>query len=353
MEKIDFLSMKDFNKEEILTILKCAKDISTSKELLGKNKIVASLFFEPSTRTRLSFTAAAYKLGCNVLGFDSPDATSATKGESLRDTIRMVDSYADVIVMRHPKDGAARYAADFATHPVVNAGDGSNEHPSQTLLDLYTILDEQGTLENRKIAFVGDLKYGRTVHSLTKAMSNFSPEFIFVAPNSIQIPEYILNELKVAGIKYTLLDNYKDVVKDVDVLYITRIQRERFDSEEEYEKVKNIYSVEEKDLLNCSDNLIILHPLPRVNEINLDVDNTKYAKYFKQAANGVPTRMGILAIALGVTSFQKEPLEKKDIIVHSHIKCLNTKCITQSEKTENKSYTLNGKEYCYYCNREI
>ena len=197
----DFISMKDFTKEDILEVLRVAKELEKKNEKLLENKIVGSLFFEPSTRTRLSFTSAAYRLGAKVLGFDSPDATSLKKGESLRDTIKMTEAYSDVIVMRHNRDGAARFAADIAKVPVINAGDGTNEHPSQTLLDLYTIEKEFGSIEGKKIAFVGDLKYGRTVHSLTKALEMFKCEFYFIAPEVIQIPEYIIRELEKKEIK--------------------------------------------------------------------------------------------------------------------------------------------------------
>ncbi|MGL6065529.1 MAG: aspartate carbamoyltransferase, partial [Cetobacterium sp.] len=285
----DFISMKDFTKKDILEVLRVAKELENKNEELLNSKIVGSLFFEPSTRTRLSFISAAYRLGAKVLGFDSPDSTSLKKGETLRDTIKMTEAYSDIIVMRHNRDGAARFAADISKVPVLNAGDGANEHPTQTLLDLYTIEKELGAIEGKKIAFVGDLKNGRTVHSLTKALELFNCEFYFIAPDVIQIPEYITRGMEKKGIKYHLISDYKEVLKEIDVLYMTRIQKERFENIEDYEKVAGIYIIDKENIVGkCKDELIILHPLPRVDEIKIDLDDTKHAKYFEQAANAVP-----------------------------------------------------------------
>ncbi len=297
----DIISMRDLSKEEIIHILNCAKDIedNPNSELL-KGRVVSTLFFEPSTRTRLSFWSAAQRLGAQVLGFDSPDGTSAKKGETLSDTIRMAASYSDVIVMRHPNDGAARLAAEIAPVPVINAGDGTNQHPSQTLLDLYTIQKEFGILEGHTIAFVGDLKYGRTVHSLVKALTHFGAKLYFVAPETLQMPKYILEDLVSLGIEYTLLNDYREIMGEIDVFYMTRIQRERFPDDEEYEKVKGVYILNKEDVVGkAKEEMIILHPLPRVNEIAVDLDDTKHALYFKQAANGVPVRQALLSLALG------------------------------------------------------
>lgn len=297
----DIISMRDLSKDEILHILNTAKELeeNPNPDLL-RGKVVSTLFFEPSTRTRLSFWSAAQRLGAQVLGFDSPDGTSQKKGETLKDTIRMAAAYSDVIVMRHPNDGAARLAAEVSDVPVLNAGDGSNQHPSQTLLDLYTISKEFDSLEDKKIAFVGDLKYGRTVHSLAKAMSHFNATMYFVAPDSLQMPEYILADLKKAGIEYELYENYEEVLDKIDIFYMTRIQRERFPDEDEYEKVKGVYIIKKDDIVGkCKDDMIILHPLPRVDEIDEDLDDTKHALYFKQAANGVPTRQAMLSLAMG------------------------------------------------------
>lgn len=304
----DIISMRDLSKEEIVHILNTAKDIeeNPNSELL-KGRVVSTLFFEPSTRTRLSFWSAAQRLGAQVLGFDSPDGTSAKKGESLSDTIRMAASYSDVIVMRHPNDGAARLAAEISSVPVLNAGDGTNQHPSQTLLDLYTIQKEFGKIEGTTVAFVGDLKYGRTVHSLVKALTHFGAKMYFVAPEMLQMPKYILDDLDKEGIEYTMLSDYREIMGEVDVLYMTRIQRERFPDDEEYEKVKNVYILTKDDVVGqAKEDMIILHPLPRVNEISTDLDDTKHCLYFKQAANGVPVRQALLSLALGYKSKLKE-----------------------------------------------
>lgn len=236
----DIISMRDFSKEEILHILKISEEVENdeNKGELLKGKIISTLFFEPSTRTRLSFQSAAQRLGAQVLGFDSPDGTSVKKGETLSDTIKMAESYSDLIVIRHPLDGSARVAAEASKVPVLNAGDGVNQHPSQTLLDLYTILKEKKTLDNMKIAFVGDLKYGRTVHSLVKAISHFNPKIYFIAPEILRIPEYILDDLEELGIEYEVLEDFRECLADIDVFYMTRVQRERFPDEEEYRKSK-------------------------------------------------------------------------------------------------------------------
>ncbi|MGL5542103.1 MAG: aspartate carbamoyltransferase [Fusobacteriaceae bacterium] len=349
-----FISMKDFSKNEILEILKRANYLdSTPERNLCRENIVSTLFFEPSTRTRLSFVTAAYKLGAPVHGFDSPSGTSLQKGESLRDTIKMAESYCDTIVIRHPKDGSARFAADISKVPVINGGDGANEHPSQTLLDLYTIQKEQESLENIKIAFLGDLKYGRTVHSLTKALSLFNAEFYFIAAPEIQIPDYLLEELREKGIKYQLLDNFQEIVKKVDVLYVTRVQKERFQDFSVYEKVKNNYILKAENLRNAKDNLIVMHPLPRVNEIALDVDDTKFAKYFQQAANGVPVREAIISLALEKFPFSREEKVQEEILKNSKSLCQNNNCISNSEETDNKIVHHHGRDFCYYCRREI
>ncbi len=304
----DIISMRDLSKEEILHILKISEEVEKdeNKGELLKGKIISTLFFEPSTRTRLSFQSAAQRLGAQVLGFDSPDGSSVKKGETLSDTIKMAESYSDLIVVRHPLDGSARVAAEASKVPVLNAGDGVNQHPSQTLLDLYTILKEKKTLNNLKIAFVGDLKYGRTVHSLVKAISHFNPKIYFIAPEILRIPESILDDLTELGIEYEILEDFRECLADIDVFYMTRVQRERFPDEEEYEKVKGIYIISKENIIGkCKDDMIILHPLPRVDEINTDLDDTKHALYFKQAKNGVPVRQAMMLIALGI----KEKIE--------------------------------------------
>lgn len=353
----NFTSIKEMSKEEILETLNIAKELEVQNKeeriKIMQGSIMTSIFFEPSTRTRLSFTSSAYKLGCNVLGFDNPDASSIKKGESFRDTIYMVSSYSDVIVVRHFIEGVAKFASEITTTPIINAGDGANEHPSQTLLDLYTIKDELGSIENKKIAFVGDLKYGRTVHSLSRALSLFNSELYFVAPNNIQIPEYILKELDANNIKYHLLNTYESILKEVDCLYMTRIQRERFDDLDEYEKIKNIFIISKKEIENkCKDNMIIMHPLPRVDEINIDLDNTKYAKYFKQAYNGVPVRMAMLTLATDSIKSKFNNI-KLDSISSEKVVCTNSKCITNFEPTQNRVIKKEYGDFCYYCNKEI
>ena len=351
-----FISIKEFTKDEILEILKRAKELkeNPNPELI-KDKIAATLFFEPSTRTRLSFTSASFRIGAKVLGFDSPSATSLKKGESLRDTIKMTEGYADVIIMRHLRDGAAKFADDVACVPVINAGDGANEHPSQTLLDLFTIQEEQGRIDNITTAFVGDLKYGRTVHSLAKALSKFEcKKFYFVAPDELQITQEILDELDEKGIEYELVNDYKDILKEVDVLYMTRIQRERFEVPELYEKLKNVYIISKDTIVGkCKENMIILHPLPRVNEINIDLDETKHALYFKQAKNGVPIREAMIGIALDKLKLNYKDKAKNEIIKSEKQVCNNHNCITKFEETDNKIEIKNGKKFCYYCGREI
>lgn len=304
----DIITMRDMSKEEILHILKISAEVENdeNKGELLKGKIISTLFFEPSTRTRLSFQSAAQRLGAQVLGFDSPDGTSIKKGETLSDTIKMAESYSDLIVMRHPLDGAAKLAADVSKVPLLNAGDGINQHPSQTLLDLYTIKKEKKTLENLKIAFVGDLKYGRTVHSLVKAISHFNPKIYFISPEILRIPEYILDDLDMLNIEYEILENFRDCLGEIDVFYMTRVQKERFPDEEEYEKVKGVYVISKENILGkCKEDMIILHPLPRVDEINTNLDDTKHAVYFEQAKNGVPVREAMMLIALGI----KEKIE--------------------------------------------
>lgn len=297
--KKDIISMNDMTKEEIMEILKLAKRIENTSEeeklKILSGKIVSTLFFEPSTRTKMSFESAAYRLGANVLQLPPAEYSSLKKGESFSDTIKMVESYSDVIVVRHPFDGAARLASVTSKKPVINAGDGSNQHPSQTLLDLYTILEEKRTLENLSIAFVGDLKYGRTVHSLMRALTHFNPTVYFVAPQILQMPDYLLEDLRKNNIKYEILSDFRDCLDKIDVFYMTRIQKERFLDVDEYEKLKGIYIINKKNILGkCKDDMIILHPLPRVDEISIDLDSTKHALYFKQAKNGIPIRQAMM-----------------------------------------------------------
>ena len=296
----DIISINDFSKEELLHILKVVKQIEEKpKPNLLKGKILAALFFESSTRTRLSFISAMEQLGGEVIGFSAANVTSIQKGESLYDTIKMTEQYADVIVIRHPLEGSARLAAEAASIPVINGGDGSNQHPTQTILDLYTIQKIKGKLENLHIGFVGDLKYGRTVHSLVIALSHFNPTFYFIAPDELQIPETYLDELFRKKVKYFKTSDLGRFGKELYVLYVTRIQKERFPDPLEYEKFKGIYRIDEAFLKNIKKDLKIMHPLPRIDEIAKSIDKTEHAAYFEQAANGIPVRKALLALVLG------------------------------------------------------
>ena len=296
----DIISIKDLTKTEILCILETAEKLEKMDcSGLCKGKILGTLFFEPSTRTRLSFEAAMKRLGGSTIGFSGEDFTSRKKGESLYDTIKTVEGYCDVIAMRHKVEGAARLAAESAKIPIINGGDGANQHPTQTLLDLFTIKKSQGRLEGISIAMVGDLKYGRTVHSLATAMTMFNAELWFVAPKQLQMPAYLLEELDKRGIKYHLVEKIQDVVDKVDILYMTRIQKERFPDPVEYEKMKNVYILNKAVLAGVKPNMKVMHPLPRVNEIRQEVDDEACAYYFQQAHIGIPVRMAIIAILLG------------------------------------------------------
>ena len=300
MSRKSLISIRDFSKEEILHVLETAKEFEQNKEQkFLEGKVIASLFFEPSTRTRLSFETAINRLGAKVIGFSDASNTSQSKGETLKDTIKMVNNYVDMIVMRHPLEGSSRYASEVATVPVVNAGDGANQHPSQTLLDLYTILQTQGKLENLTINMVGDLKYGRTTHSLLQAMYHFNPRFIFTAPEELKMPKEYKDFLDSKGIEYIETTSLDEYLNDCDILYMTRVQQERFTDPMEYERVKDVYTLDASMLGEVKKNMKILHPLPRVTEINQDVDETPYAYYFKQAENGLYVRMAIISYLLG------------------------------------------------------
>lgn len=301
MEKHDFVTIADLSKEKILYMIQMAKEfeIHPNREIL-KGKVVATLFFEPSTRTRLSFETAANRLGAKVIGFSDAKVTSATKGETLKDTILMVSNYADVIVMRHHIEGAAQYASEIAPVPIVNAGDGAHQHPSQCMLDLYSIYKTQGTLENLNIFLVGDLKYGRTVHSLIMAMRHFNPIFHFIAPKELAMPDEYKLYCKQHGIKYVEHTDFnEDIIAEADILYMTRVQKERFSDLMEYERVKNVYILKKDMLCKARQNMKILHPLPRVNEIAYDVDEDPHAYYIQQAQNGLYAREAIISDVLG------------------------------------------------------
>ena len=303
MERHNFVTIADLSKEKILYMIKLAQEFEKhpNREIL-KGKVIATLFFEPSTRTRLSFETAANRLGAKVIGFTDAKVTSATKGETLKDTILMVSNYADAIVMRHYIEGAAQYASEIAPVPIINAGDGAHQHPSQCMLDLYSIYKTQGTLDNLNIFLVGDLKYGRTVHSLIMAMRHFNPTFHFVAPHELSMPNEYKLYCKKHGIKFVEHTDFnEDVISEADILYMTRVQKERFSDLMEYERVKNIYILKNDMLGSAKPNMRILHPLPRVNEINYDVDDNPHAYYIQQARNGLFARQAIFCDVLGIT----------------------------------------------------
>src|SRR6056297_2001170 len=301
MKNKSLISINDYCKEDITKVLDLAEEFEKNpNQSLLENKVIGTLFFEPSTRTRLSFESAVNRLNGRVIGFASKDSSSVQKGESLKDTIKTVNNYCDLIVMRHPLEGSARFASEVADIPVVNAGDGANQHPTQTLLDLYSIRKTQGTLDNQNVFFVGDLKYGRTVHSLLQAMSMFNTTYNFISPEELKIPDEYKMFLDKKGLKYYEHRDFSDIISHADVIYMTRIQRERFSDPMEYEKTKNSYVLKKKMLENTKPNMKVLHPLPRVNEISTDVDSDEKAYYFTQALNGVYTRQAIISSILGL-----------------------------------------------------
>ena len=301
----DLIDILDLSTEEINSLIDTANDIienpgKYSERCRGKK--LATLFFEPSTRTRLSFEAAMYELGGNVLGFSEAQSSSASKGESVADTVRVVESYADIIAMRHPKEGAPTVAALNASIPVINAGDGGHNHPTQTLTDLITIKRELGRLDNLTIGMCGDLKFGRTVHSLIGAAARYENiRFVFIAPRELRLPDYIINDvLEKNGIEYRETESLEKAMPELDVLYMTRVQRERFFNEADYIRLKDTYVLTPEKLTSAKKNMRILHPLPRVNEISVSVDSDPRACYFRQAANGKYIRMALILKLLGV-----------------------------------------------------
>ena len=301
MKNKSLVSINDYSKEEQLRILEVAKDFEKNpvQDIL-RDYVVASLFFEPSTRTRLSFESAVNRLGGKIVGFSEATNTSVKKGESLRDTILTIANYSDLIVMRNPIEGSARFASEISPVPIINAGDGANQHPTQTLLDLYSIQKTQGNLDNLHIAMVGDLKYGRTIHSLVIALCNFNTTFHLVSPVELKLPSSVKMHIKEKQLAYHQYTDMEEVIPEVDVLYMTRIQRERFSDPLEYERIKNAYNLDNSMIQNTKENFKVLHPLPRVNEININVDANPKAYYFEQALNGVFVRQALIACILGV-----------------------------------------------------
>jgi len=295
------VSIRDFPREEIESVVAKALEVKAGKYANAlEGKVLSTLFFEPSTRTRLSFEGAMVSMGGRVIGFADPNVSSARKGESLIDTIQTVMGYCDVIVMRHTIEGAARRASEVSTVPVINAGDGANQHPTQTFLDLVTIQEEFKRIDGLRVGMLGDLKYGRTVHSLALALSHFDVEQVFIAPPSLRMPEYTLEHLSQAGKQYSEIPGLEELDKPVDVLYVTRIQKERFADFEEYERVAGAYRINRDSLKVLGEKARIMHPLPRVDEISEKLDDTPNAIYFRQAHNGIPTRQALLGLVTGV-----------------------------------------------------
>jgi len=331
-------------------LIHLAKDIysnPTKYSHICDGKIMATLFYEPSTRTQMSFQTAMIRLGGSIIGFDNPSNSSVSKGENLKDTTKIVSSYADILVIRHPMAGTAKAAALTADCPVINAGDGGHLHPTQTLTDIFTLMQEKGRLENLKIGLCGDLKNGRTVHSLCKALACYKGnEFVLISTNELRIPSYIKDILTAHGCKFTEVFSLDEAIQDLDVLYMTRIQRERFASKEEYLCQKDTYVLDTKKMSHAKDDLIVLHPLPRVDEISVDVDDDSRALYFKQAKYGVYIRMALIITMLENRS--KVTLLKG--ITHNGVECDNPKCITQSEKYLPMNFFGAGTTViCEYC----
>lgn len=301
MKNKSLVSITDYSREEYLQLIEMAAEFEKNPyQNLLDGKVIATLFFEPSTRTRLSFESAISKLGGKIVGFSDSSTSSATKGETLYDTIKVVSTYAELICMRHPLEGSARYASENSKVPIVNAGDGANQHPTQTLLDLFSIYKTQGTLENLNFFMVGDLKYGRTVHSLLMALSQFNATFHFISPDELKMPMEYKIHLDKLGLKYYEYKDFNDAVKEADIIYMTRVQKERFSDPIEYERTKNAYVLKRDMLEGCKESMKVLHPLPRVNEIDTDVDGCQHAYYFEQAENGVYMRQAIISKILGL-----------------------------------------------------
>ena len=295
----DIVSIRDFSKTDLLHVLKISKEMERDKPTLLEGKILATLFFEPSTRTRLSFESAMCRLGGKIIGFSDEKVSSVKKGETIWDTAKMAEQYSDVIVIRTPIEGSARLAAEATSVPIINGGDGANQHPTQTLLDLYTIQKAKKNIDGLKIGFLGDLKYGRTVHSLATALSYWKVDLYFIAPDALQMPDQYMKDLQEIGIKCFQTDDVFEVSKNLDILYVTRIQQERFPDPMEYEKYKNAYRLDRSLLDEIKKDMKIMHPLPRVGEISPELDDTSHAIYFEQAGNGVTVRKALLALVLG------------------------------------------------------
>lgn len=347
----NLVNILDLSTEEIDELVKCADDIMKNPEMYSdacRGKILGTLFFEPSTRTRLSFTSAMMGLGGNVLGFSQANSSSVSKGETVADTIRMVDAYSDIIVMRHPKEGAPVVASDVANVPIINAGDGGHFHPTQTLTDLLTIKKKKGRFENLIVGICGDLKYGRTVHSLISALSRYDGvKFILISPEELKLPDYVKDEyLFSSGREFAETDNLESAIPSLDILYMTRIQAERFESREEYERLKDSYILNADKLVSAKEDLSIMHPLPRVNEIAVDVDADPRADYFDQAKYGRYIRMALILMLLktkGIVDRRSRGVENPGLI------CRNSHCISLTERGIKRLFDEEGR--CIYCDQ--
>lgn len=353
------ISPNDLSKEELNEIFNLAHQIISNPQEFSQvcnGKILATLFFEPSTRTRFSFEAAMMRLGGKILGFSEPNSSSTAKGETLADTIRMVSIYSDIIAMRHPVEGSAKLASMYSTVPLINAGDGAHQHPTQTLTDLLTIKSIKGTLEGNTIGICGDLKYGRTVASLITAMSAYDgTKFVLISPKELRVPDYIRELLENNDIEYKEVERLEDYIDELDILYMTRVQKERFQDENQYEKLKDSYILDTEKMDKAKENMIVMHPLPRVNEISVEVDKDERAVYFKQAEYGMYVRMALIIKLLEAHKDERAMgIECKDVEV-GDMKCTNPNCITLRETyAPIKGKANNGKNgncSCVYCDK--
>ena len=349
------LSPLDLSVDELARLLDLARDISKDPSKYGHvcdGKKIATLFYEPSTRTRLSFEAAMINLGGQVLGFSEASSSSASKGESVADTIRVISCYADICAMRHPKEGAPMVASEYSHIPIINAGDGGHQHPTQTLTDLMTIRELRGSLDNFTIGLCGDLKFGRTVHSLISSLVRYNNvKFVLISPKELRIPDYIRDDvLKANNCDFVEVENLEQAMPELDILYMTRIQRERFSDLDEYEKQKNVYRLDTEKMSKASKDLIVLHPLPRVDEIDIAVDDDPRAMYFKQAKNGMYVRMALILTVLK----NEYPSTLLSGNIHNSIRCTNPNCITHKEAYLPRSFRGNGDTLeCEYCDERI
>lgn len=351
------IDILDFSTEELYALMDKAIDISENPEKYEnacRNKKIATLFFEPSTRTRLSFEAAMIELGGSVIGFSEASSSSAAKGESMADTAKVLSCYADILAIRHPKEGAPFVASKNATVPVINAGDGGHSHPTQTLADLLTIYREKGRVDNLTVGFCGDLKYGRTVHSLITALSRYeNVKIVLISPEELKIPGYVRKEvLEKCDMEYVEVTSLTDAMPELDVLYMTRIQRERFDDQKQYERLKDSYILDIEKLSNAKEELCILHPLPRVNEISVKVDEDKRACYFKQVLNGKLMRM---ALILKLLEEKDLPEKEEEGILTGKFHCTNPRCITSTEQELAHIFRKvdEGIYRCVYCESKV